>query len=215
MRQAAYLAERGVVTACIEYRLSDEATFPAALHDAKSAVRWLRANADRFDIDPARIGASGGSAGGHLAALLGTTANVPEFEGHENLGLASDVRVVVAFNPALDLLEIAKLRAAQGRPEEEATKFLGVGHAESPSTWDNASPISHVGPNSAQFLLLHGTDDETVPYQNSVDMLERLEAEGIHAELFTAEGAEHAFFNSSPWYAPATQKMAEFFLATL
>src|SRR5438270_12467934 len=92
-RQAAYMATKGFVGACIEYRLSGEAIYPAALNDSKAAVRWLRVNAAKYRIDPDKIGAAGGSAGGHLVALLGTTGGTPAFEGDSgNAGFSSRVR---------------------------------------------------------------------------------------------------------------------------
>src|ERR1051325_3852503 len=89
------LAEHGFVAATITYRLAPKYQFPAAVHDAKAAVRWLRAHADKYNLDPKRIGVTGGSAGGHLAQFLGVTAGVREFEGDENLGSSSDVTCVV------------------------------------------------------------------------------------------------------------------------
>src|SRR5882724_8975680 len=90
------LAQHGFVAATITYRLAPKYQFPAAVHDCKAAVRWLRANASKYQIDPARIGATGGSAGGHLAQFLGVTAGIPEFEGDEgNPTLSSSVACVV------------------------------------------------------------------------------------------------------------------------
>jgi acetyl esterase/lipase len=197
-RQAAHMATRGFVGACIEYRLSGEAKYPAALQDARAAVGWLRANAAKYRIDPARVGAAGGSAGGHLAALLGTMG---------------DVKVVAAFNPALDLVSFGK--RAPSSPGNSAAEFLGATYAQRPELWAEASPLTHVDKNSAVFLFLHGTADTTVPYQQSVDMMNRLKAAGVEAEIFSAEGALHGFFNSPPWFEPTLKKMEEFFLRRL
>jgi acetyl esterase/lipase len=209
-RQAAYMATKGFAGACIQYQLSGEAIYPAALYDSKAAVRWVRANAAKYRIDPDRIGAAGGSAGGHLVALLGTTGGMPAFEGDlGNPGVSSHVKAVAAFNPAVDLVSFGKLDP--GNSDNSVYKFLGCTYAANPKLWAQATPITHVSKDSAVFLFLHGTADTTVPYKQSTDMMGKLKAAGVHAEIFPAEGATHGFFNKPPFYEPATQRMEEFF----
>jgi acetyl esterase/lipase len=209
-RQAAYMATKGYAGACIEYRLSGEAIYPAALYDSKAAVRWVRANAAKYRIDSDKIGAAGGSAGGHLVALLGTTAGMSSMEGDSGSpGISSGVRAVAAFNPAVDLVSFGKLDPAN--TESSVYKFLGCNYASNPKLWAQATPLTYVSKSSAPVLFLHGTADTTVPYKQSVDMMEKLKAAGVHAEIFPAEGAKHGFFNSDPFYEPATKRMAEFF----
>jgi len=208
-RQAAHMGNKGFVGACIEYRLSGEAQFPAALHDAKAAVRWLRAHAKEFRVNPDRIGAAGGSAGGHLAAMLGTTQDIAEFEGAGgNAGHSSKVRAVAAFNPALDLVSFGQ--RGPDNAQNAVSRFLGGPYKDHEALWAKASPLTHTSKQSAAFLLLHGTGDTTVPYQQSVDMMNKLKAAGVHAEIFTAEGAGHGFFNRPPWYEPSLKRMGEF-----
>ncbi len=212
-RQAANLAERGFVAASIEYRLATEARFPAALQDAKAAVRWLRFNAETYRVDPDRIGALGGSAGGYLAAMLGVTEEVPEFEGAGgNPGVSSHVRAVAALYPFLDLVAEGERR---GPEDETIVPFLGSTLASNRPLWVKASPISHVGPETPPFLLLHGTADTVVPYQQSVSMLTALQAAGADAEIFTAEDAAHGFSSHPKWYTSTTDATAEFFWETL
>jgi pectinesterase len=214
-RQAAHMASLGFVAACIEYRLSGEAKFPAALQDAKAAVRWMRANALHYQIDARRIGAVGGSAGGHLAALLGTTQGMKEFEGDGgNAGFPSDVRAVVAFNGVFNLTKMAGSDDS-GRGTEAVLAFMGSSYESASERWKAASPVMQVGPKSAPFLLLHGTADNTVPYAQAVEMLDRLKASGVAVELYTADDAKHGFFNSPPYYEPTLKKMEEFFIRTL
>jgi gluconolactonase len=197
-RQAAYMATKGFAGACIEYRLSGEAKYPAAIDDAEAAVRWMRAHAQQNRVDPNRIGAAGGSAGGHLVALL---------------GVKGEVQAVAAFNPVLDMVILGKEHS------ESATKaiqeFLGKTYAQAPELWAEASPAAHAGKSTAPMLLLHGDADTTVPYQQSVDMLAKLKSAGVRAELFTAKGAKHGFFNSPPFYQPALERMEAFFAAIL
>jgi acetyl esterase/lipase len=213
-RQAAYMATKGFAGACIQYRLSGEAKYPAALYDSKAAVRWVRANAASYRIDPNRIGAAGGSAGGHLVAMLGTTIDMPEFESSEgNSGVSSRVAAVAGFNPAVDLADFGKRGAGAG--DNAVTQFLGAPYGEKPDLWKSASPSYYVSAKSAPMLFLHGDSDSTVPYRQSVEMMEKLKANGVRAELFTAPGANHGFFNSPPWFEPTLRRMEEFFTSVL
>jgi acetyl esterase/lipase len=209
-RQAAYMATKGYAGACIEYRLSNYAKYPAALYDAKAAVRWVRSNASPWHIDPDRIAAAGGSAGGHLVGLLGTTADLPEYDGGLGItGVSSRISAVAAFNPAVDLVEFGK--GLPGDADNSVVQFLGVTYKDNPQLWKDASPTYHVTSKSVPFLFLHGDADTTVPYHQSVDMMQKLKAAGIRAEIFTAPGAKHAFFNAPPWYEPTLKRMEEFF----
>lgn len=196
---AAQMATFGFAGVTIDYRLSPEARYPAAVEDCRAAIRWIRANATKYNLDPKRIGVAGQSAGGHLAAILGVTADT-----------ALKVRAVAAFNPLLDLAA-----AAQASPREVGsaiTKFLGVTYAEDPDLWREASPLAHVSSNSAPMLLLHGTADATVPYAQSVAMFNALKAEGVAAELYSVEGAGHLwFFNSKVAFQASLRRVEEFF----
>lgn len=214
-RQAAYMATKGFVGACIQYRLSGEAQYPAALHDAKAAVRWLRANAKEYKIRVDRIGAAGGSAGGHLAALLGTTGDDPAYEGSVGVtGQSSRVQAVAAFNPAVDLVSLAQPQPAKAAGSS-LTQFFGKTYREDPDLYARASPLQLVTSKAPPFLFLHGDADTTVPYQESVDMRKALLAAGVKAEIMTAEGATHTFFNRPPWYELTLQRMEQFFVHTL
>ena len=207
--QASHMASKGFVGASIDYRLAPAHLFPAAAHDAKAAVRWLRANASTYNIDPSRIGAAGGSAGGELAALLGTTQGIGEFEGGANPGFSSAVQAVAAFNAASDFTSLV------GNANSLTEQWLGASFADDPDLWAKASPISHVTGGSAPFLFLHGTADTSIPYSQSVDMMNALLAVGVRAEIFRAEGAAHAFFNNPPWFQPTLEAMENFFVRML
>ena len=208
-RQAAHLATLGCVGLCIEYRLSGGAPFRAAVEDCKCAVRWLRARADQYGVNPAKLAAVGGSAGGHLASMLGVTdASV----GLEGAGWypeqSSKVAAVVSFNGVSDMKALVSHRGAISA----ASEWLGGMPDDLPDLYALASPITHVDAASAPFLFLHGDADTTVPIEQSLSMKDRLEQVGVRAEIFVAEGAEHGFFNRSPWYEPTRARMAEFFV---
>ena len=215
-RQAAHMATKGFVGACIEYRLSGEAKFPAAVHDSKAAVRWLRANSAKYNVNPDKIGAAGGSAGGYLVAILGTTHKVAALEGNGgSAGLSSRVQAVALFNPVTDFVRMAKEPGETEPGNKSIHQLLGATFSENPKLWARASPITYVDQDSAPTLFLHGTKDPYWQYHQSVDMMERLRAVGVHAEIFTAEGAVHAFFNRPPWYQPTLERMEEFFTKIL
>ncbi len=140
--------------------------------------------------------------------MLDTTPHIAEFEGSGgNAGFSSRVQAVAAFAGSFDFSALQ----SDGLIEN----FLGASYDENPELWAKASPSTYVGPESAPFLFLHGTNDQGVPYKQSVNMMNALEAAGVSAELFTAEGAGHSFFNFPPWFQPALEAMEEFFTRIL
>jgi acetyl esterase/lipase len=185
------LAQRGYATATVTYRLSPGHQFPAPVYDVKAAVRWLRANAARFGIDPDRIGVTGGSAGGTLALFVGLTPGVAELEGPGgNLDQSSRVSCVVNFYGATDFTK------SYGKSVDAADVlplFLGGDLEHARTAHLRASPLYWVSPNAAPVLSIHGTVDRYVAHEQSVWITERLRAAGVEAELETIEGADHGF----------------------
>lgn len=186
----ALLATHGFVAVSIEYRLSGEATFPAQIHDVKAAIRWLRANAETYGIDPAHIGICGGSAGGGLAALAGLTGDVPELEGDSGSpGHSSRVQAVaVASSPSDFLRSGGEMRNDTDGP---VTRLFGGTVAEKRDLMQLASPIAHVSRNAPPFLIAHGTLDETVPFEQGKRLHQALVDAGAAAEFIPIEGAYH------------------------
>jgi acetyl esterase/lipase len=210
-RQAAYLASKGFVGATIEYRLSGEAPYPAAVYDCKAAVRWMRANGGRYRINPEQIAVAGGSAGGHLAALLGTTNGIKALEGNGgNAGFSSRVQAVVAFNGIYDFVSLTEKSPNQHLVENVVTKFLGGTLHEVSEVYVEASPVAHVSSSDPPFLLLHGTADTTAPYAQALEMQKALARSGVRVDLYSAKGANHGFFNSPPYYQPTLERMEKF-----
>jgi len=213
-RQAAYLAGKGYVGACVEYRLSGEAKFPAAVEDVKCAVRWMRANAEKYKIDPKRIASVGGSAGGHLASILGVMDKADGLEGDGgHAEYSSKTNAVVAFNGAFDFMmlqahmqNISEQRSQPTAPE----RFIGGTLKDLPEKFKQASPMTYVDETDAPHLFLHGTADGTVPIRQSVDMMKALEKVGVRAELYAAEGESHGFFNKGPQYEKTLKRMEKF-----
>jgi len=185
------LAERGYVAVTASYRLAPKYQFPAAVHDVKAAVRWLRAHAKEYHIDPDRIGVTGGSAGGHLAQFLAVTGDVRQFEGESgNPGVSSRVACVVnvygpsdftqSYGKSVDAAEVLPL-------------WLGGNLEQARQRHILASPLNWVTPEAAPTLCIHGTADKYVAHEQSVWLVDRLRAAGVEADLITLPGAGHGF----------------------
>ena len=188
--QCIKLAENGYVAATITYRLAPKYPFPAAIHDCKAAVRWLRANAKKYHIDPERIGVTGGSAGGHLAQFLGVTGGVKEFEGDGgNPEQSSRVACVVNyFGPS----DFTKSYGKSVDAAEVLPLFLGGNLEKERHKHIIASPLYWVTPAAAPTLCIHGTEDTHVAHEQAVWLIDRLKAADVEAELLTLEGAPTA-----------------------
>jgi len=187
--QAVHLAERGMVAIVVDYRVkSRQGTLAnVAVSDAKAAIRWVRAHASRLGVDPNRIAAGGGSAGGHLAAA---TAMLP---GHDATGAAAQIspapNALVLFNPVLITAPIPRLSNAEAEKLEKLRSRLG---AEP----ELMSPYHHVRPALPPTLILHGEDDKTVPYQQAELFTEAMIAAGNRCELVGYPNQGHGFFNA-------------------
>lgn len=179
-------AKRGYIVATISYRFSQDAPFPAAVQDAKCAVRWMRANAQKYNIDPNRIAAIGGSAGGYLAMMLGYSADVPELEGDGGWeGVSSKVQAVV------NLYGPADIDCPSARDVDVVTKFLGKPYSEIQDQYELASPYRHITPDDPPPLILHGTIDTIVPVQQSDMLAEKLKAAGVPCVYEKFQGWPH------------------------
>jgi acetyl esterase/lipase len=185
------LAERGYAAATVTYRLAPKDPFPAAVEDVKAAVRWLRANAEKYGIDPDRIGVVGDSAGGHLAQFLGVTGGVAQFEGNGgNAAFSSRVACVVNYYGPSDL---TKSYGKSVDAAEVLPLWLGGDDTKEHKRHVLASPLNWVTPAAAPTLLLQGTEDKYVNHEQAVWMRDRLKAAEVEVELISLEGAGHGF----------------------
>jgi len=197
-----HLLLEGYAVASINYRLSPEAVFPAQLEDCKAAVRWLRAHADEFGIDPNRIGVWGASAGGHLAALVGTTGENRDFDVGDNLGYSSRVQAVCDFFGPTDLLQMDTHRLPDGQihnaPDSPESKLVGGPIQDNPDKARRVNPISYVDQNAAPFLIVHGTLDRLVPFNQSQLLAAALKTAGALVTFHPVEGGGHGqYFGAS------------------
>src|SRR5438105_15895144 len=185
------LAGLGYVAVSTSYRLAPKYQFPAAIFDVKAAVRWLKANAGLYQIDPDRIGVIGDSAGGHLAQFLGVTADLRQFEGDEgNDAQSTRVACVVnRYGPS----DFTKSYGKSVDAAEVLPLWLGGNLETARERHIRSSPLNWVTPNAAPTLILHGTEDKYVAYEQGVWMRDRLQACGVEVELLTFQGAGHGF----------------------
>ena len=189
------LATHRYVAVTVSYRLAPKYQFPAAVHDVKAAVRWVRANARKYGIDPDRIGTTGGSAGGHLAQFLAVTSGIKQFEGDGgNAKFSSSVACVVNFYGPSDFTKSydASVDAAEVLP-----LFLGGNLRKQPRRHIVSSPLYWVTPNASPTLCIHGTKDRYVAHEQAVWLIDRLKASAVDAQLITIEGADHGFHGAT------------------
>ncbi|MFI5380793.1 MAG: prolyl oligopeptidase family serine peptidase [Tepidisphaerales bacterium] len=176
-------------------RLSQHAAFPAQIQDCKAAVRWLRQNADEYSLDPDRFAAWGSSAGGHLAAMLGTTGDTKEFDVGDNLTLSSRVQAVVDYFGPTDFLQMDAHRLPNGMVHDAAQspESLLVGGAiqENKEKVARADPITYVSRNAPPFLICHGDADPLVPHHQSVLLEAALKKAEVPVTFYTVKGAGH------------------------
>jgi acetyl esterase/lipase len=204
---AMWLSGKGYAVASVNYRLSQHALFPAQIEDCKAAIRWLRANAGKYHLDPKHIGVWGGSAGGHLVALLGTTAGGKDLEaGGGNLDQSSRVQCVVEWFGPADLT-----RTGHGdNPDSPVAQLLGGPASENQKKARKASPVTYVSKNAAPFLIMHGDKDNAVPLRQSELLAAALRKAGVEVTLQVVKDNGHGGpgFNS-----PESRKLIEEFFA--
>ncbi|MEN6405102.1 MAG: alpha/beta hydrolase [Thermoguttaceae bacterium] len=204
---ALWLATKGYAVASINYRLSQDAVFPAQIQDCKTAVRWLRAHAKQYGLDPDRVAAWGGSAGGHLVALLATTTGKKEFEGDGDLDQSSRVQAVIDWYGPSDFVVLG---AHEKSPTEPLSTLLGglVSKNEAKARW--ASPLTYVGKDAPPFLIVQGDQDPVVIPSHSQRLAEALNAAGVEVHLEMLPGAKHG---GLAFVTPERLKQIEDFLA--
>jgi acetyl esterase/lipase len=182
--------ERGFAFVSMNYRLVPEATFPAQLHDVNGAIRWIKAHADEYQLDPQRVMLFGTSAGGHLAALAGVTGDALEGSVGGNLHVSSDVRAVAGIAVASDFLTIV-----QDGAKENSIAFEGLLNCSPISSCQQiaqeASPIAYVSPDDPPFYLIHGDADTTVPAKQAQRLHEALKAVGVSSDLVIVPDIGH------------------------
>jgi acetyl esterase/lipase len=208
---AEYLA-LGYAIASVNYRLSQHALWPAQIVDCKAAVRWLRAHAGDYGLDPERFAAWGPSAGGHLVAMLGVTGHGSAYDQGEHLDILSSVSAVVDYFGPTDFLQMDAHRLPEGMEHDPAdspeSELVGGAIQEHPERVAAANPVTYVTGDAPPFLIVHGERDPLVPHHQSVLLYEALQTAGVPVELYTVPGGGHGGFTD-----PRVDELTRAFLA--
>ena len=191
-----FLTDHGFAVASIQYRFSQEAIWPAQIQDCKAAIRWLRAHASEYGYDASRIGVWGSSAGGHLVAMLGTAGEVKGWEVGEHLDQSSQVQAVCDWFGPTDFLQM-DARAIPGGPivhdaaNSPESQLVGGKIQENPKATQAANPITYISRDDPPFLIMHGDQDQLVPYHQSELLQAALEKKKVSSTLKRIYGAGH------------------------
>jgi len=209
----ALLAKAGFFCVSIDFRLSGEAEFPAAVEDCKCAVRWLRANASSYDVDPDAIGVWGDSSGGHLSMMVGCADAGAEMEGEGGWdGISSRVQAVCSYYGPTDLTLAFGFSAVDA--------FLGVSHQQDPDAFRRARPVDSGTSDDPPLLMVHGEKDMIAPLSQSKAMLAAYRKLKLEAELIIVKNAGHGFYQAgsqpiSPSRAEYEKAVLDFFVKNL
>jgi len=196
-----YMVGRGYAVASVEYRFSQQAVFPAQIQDCQAAIRWLRANSQKYHFDPQRIGVIGASAGGHLVALLGTAGGKQSFAPIGGNDDQSDrVQAVCDYYGPTDFSTVMQQAADDpnvknifqfNTPSDPYSGLIGVNLGSDQQKSDAVSPVHYVSQDNPPILILHGTHDALVPYAQSTELVAALKAKGVDVLLQTLPGSGH------------------------
>ncbi|MGE3074928.1 MAG: alpha/beta hydrolase fold domain-containing protein [Dehalococcoidia bacterium] len=204
------LARRGFVAIAGEYRLTPEAAWPAQIHDVKATIRWIRANAARLNINPAKIAAQGHSAGAHLAMLAAGTPNMPEFEGEGgNPGISTELAAVVGIYPPV-VFQPGEEKVSGSVP---ANALMGSAATEELAR--AASPITYASASYPPAFMLHGTADKVVPVSATLRMYEALTAVRAHVEMHIYTDLPHGFARVGSIQDQLQEEIASFLRRTM
>lgn len=184
------LAQKGYVIVGVEYRDSNKINFPGQLEDAKAAIRYIKANAAKFAVDPNKVIVMGESAGGHLASMLGTTNGIKKYEVGNHLNQDSSVQIAIPMYGVVSPLN-AKQGSATNDFDFVYRNLLGAEPEAAPDLNEAANPIAFINPQTVPFLIFHGTEDVVVPVKDSESLYEALQNKGIAADLYLLPEVGH------------------------
>ncbi|PXY46426.1 alpha/beta hydrolase [Flavobacterium hydrophilum] len=208
-QMAQKLASLGYVCFTPEYRLSTEALFPAAVYDVKAAIRWVRENAKQYNVNPNQIVSLGFSAGGELAAFMGTTGNMPLFEGVvTNSSSKSQVNAVVDIDGTLAFIHPESSEGDDSKKKSAGTYWFGYSMKENPKLWEAAAPLSYVNASTPPTLFINSSVARM--HAGRDDYRKVLDANGIYSEVHEFENSPHAFCLFNPWFEPTIQYIDAF-----
>lgn len=205
---AQLIAAKGFVTITVEYQLSLEAKYPAAIHNIKSAIRWVRANASKYNIDPDKIAISGCSAGGQLASLVGTTNGVERFEGEMgNKSFSSAVNAIIDIDGAINFMSPASLNLIRKKDSPDV-EWLGGTFVEKPAIWKEASPGYWANEKTVPMLFINSGYSRFHAGQD--ELIGQLKEWGIYHEVYKFNIKVHPFWLFHPWADETTNYITDF-----
>lgn len=206
------VASHGYVTLPVEYRLSPEAGYPAGVHDLKNAVKWVRANAAKYNIDTTFIAISGCSAGGQLACLIGTTNGQNKYENNEYPNLSSQVNAVINIDGISDFTVNSSLKSIEESLAKKkipaSVKWFGGSISEKGGDWIDASSVYHVTKNSVPVCFINSA----IPrfHEGRDEIIEKFENYNIYTEIHTIGNTPHTFWLFDPWFNQTVKYMVDF-----
>jgi acetyl esterase/lipase len=207
------LAAKGIVTVCVEYQLLMEAKYPAAVFNIKSAIRWMRANAEKYNIEPNKIAISGCSAGGQLAMLVGLTNGVESKEGNQgNLGFSSDIQAIVDIDGVVDFMAPLSLNLIR-KPNSPDVEWLGGTFYEKPEVWKDASSIYWANEKSCPILFINSGFPRFHAGQD--ELIGMMKDWGIYTEVHKFDVKIHPFWLFEPWADPPVNYIYDFLIKNL
>jgi acetyl esterase/lipase len=206
---AQHLAAQGYVSFTVSYRLSTQAQYPAAIYDLKRVLRWVVQNADKYQIDTAKIAVLGFSAGGELAAFLGTTVGDPKFEGYiRPKEQPAPVHAVVDIDGTLSFTHAESGEGDDSKKTSAATYWLGYAKKDSLALWEEASPLTHAGPHTPPTLFINSSVARM--HAGRDDYIKILDQYKVYTEVKTFENAPHSFCLFDPWFQPTVTYIDDF-----
>lgn len=206
---AQHLAAKGIAAFTVEYRLSTEAFYPAALFDVKAAVRWLKANAKALNVDTSKIALLGFSAGGQLAALAGVTSHLPKLEG--DLGAraySSKVNAVIDIDGTLSFVHPESWEAQNTSTVGASAWWIGYPRTERLDLWTEASPFEYAAQNRAPFLFLNSSVERM--HAGRDDFKKKMDELGVYTEIISFKDSPHSFCLYEPWFDPMVNNIVSF-----
>lgn len=205
------LAKNGYAAAVISYRLSPEAKYPAAIQDAKAAVRWLRSSAKNYGLDANHLAIAGCSAGGQIASLTGVSKGMQKFDPQmERSNVSSDVQAIINIDGLSDFTSPAAL-LHENDPKKKissAGRWFGGSYEEKPELWKEASPINYVGKNTPPILFIASA--QTRFSVGREEMIEKMKPLGVPYRVVVLPNTPHSFWLFDPWLEPTVKAVVDF-----
>ncbi|KAF0151989.1 MAG: Alpha/beta hydrolase fold-3 domain protein [Ignavibacteria bacterium] len=207
---AVHLANNGYAAASVEYRLSGEAKYPAAIYDLKEALRWIKKNAEKHNIDTNKIAVSGVSAGGTLAAFLGATGNLKKFEGDGFCKeYSTHVHAIVNIDGIVDFTHPAESGKDTDPAKPSAGKaWFGAAYKENPQIWEVASPIKYVSEKTPPIIFINSSQERFRAGRN--EMIDKMNKYNTYSEVHSIANTPHPFWLFQPWFDETMKYMVSF-----